>query len=228
MSRETTLVHRHDDTRLESVLVTPDTEGPFPGLLLVHEFTGLRESTLGHARRLSRMGYAVLAADIYGPAIRPKNEEEARTVHRIFRDDRSLMRERASACLDALRACPEVARHRPCALGLSFGGGAVLELARSGASLDKAVSIYGYLDTSIPAAPGDIHASLHVIHLEKDPVVPSEHAAAFTAEMQHANTPFRMKRLNGPAHGFMNPDGPTYNQGASEKVWGMVERILKG
>uniref|UniRef100_UPI000A684BC3 dienelactone hydrolase family protein n=1 Tax=Salidesulfovibrio brasiliensis TaxID=221711 RepID=UPI000A684BC3 len=119
-------------------------------------------------------------------------------------------------------------RHRPCALGLSFGGGAVLELARSGAPLDRVVSIYGYLDTQIPAARGDIHASLHIIHLKNDPVVPSEHAAAFSAEMQHANTPFRMKRLNGPAHGFMNPDDPAYDGGASEQVWSMIERVLDG
>ncbi|GKT37446.1 dienelactone hydrolase family protein, partial [Aduncisulcus paluster] len=100
--------HVHLDTELDSIMLMPDGKGLFPAVLLFHEYTGLNEVTVNHAKHLAAAGYAVLAADFYGVSNRPANIDEARSTHRIYRNDRLLMRERAKACLAVLQEHEEV------------------------------------------------------------------------------------------------------------------------
>ncbi len=57
------------------------------------------------------------------------------------------------------------------AVGFCFGGGNVLELARSGADLNAVVCLHGDLQTTMPAKKGDIKAAVFVIHgsIERNP-----------------------------------------------------------
>jgi dienelactone hydrolase len=226
MIREQDFEHEHDGTRLQSVLVLPDGDGPFPGVLLIHEFTGLGESTLDHARALAAEGFAVLAADFYGSELRPATRDEAATAHRVFRDDRPFMRRRARACLDAIAQHSAVDESRLGALGFSFGGGAALELARTDAPIDCAVSIYGYLDTSHPAQAGDIRAQLLVVRVAEDPVVPEEQASDFEEEMNAAGAEWDMVLLRDVEHGFADVGNDCFDAPAASRVQDMIAGTL--
>jgi carboxymethylenebutenolidase len=46
-------------------LAVPTGEGPWPGLVLVHEAFGLDENVRGHADRLARAGYLALVPDLF-------------------------------------------------------------------------------------------------------------------------------------------------------------------
>ncbi len=234
MIHERIVHHAHNETELESIFVLPEGTGPFPAILLIHEYTGLNEPTLDHARRLARVGYAVLAADFYGPSNRPRNIDEANKFHRVFRSDRLLMRERAKTCFNALADQPELDITRIAGLGFSFGGGAVLELARCidqgninpDAALVGAISVYGYLDTTHPAQHGQINAELLTIHVENDPVVPEKHAEMFTNEMNEAGANWSMIRFKNVQHGFANPDNPEFDLKRAEEAWDIVLKTL--
>ena len=181
----------HNEIDLEHIFILPEGAGPFPAIFLVHEYTGLNQAIIDHAERLTDYGYAVLAVDFYGINNRPCNIEEARIIHRIYRNDRQLMRERSKVCFDIFTKQPEIVPGMVFAIGFSFGGGAVLELARSGADLNGAISVYGYLDTSHPVGAGDIKCPLLAFHVEDDPVVPQEHVAAFEVEMGSAGVEWK-------------------------------------
>ena len=49
---------------LPAYRAVPAGEGPWPGLLLVHEIFGLDDEMRGHADRLAAMGYLVVAPDL--------------------------------------------------------------------------------------------------------------------------------------------------------------------
>ncbi|WP_027720671.1 dienelactone hydrolase family protein [Maridesulfovibrio zosterae] len=216
----------HREIDLEHIFILPEGDGPFPAVLLVHEYTGLNQIIIDHAKRLTDYGYAVLAVDFYGLNNRPCNIEEARTIHRIYRNNRLLMRERSKVCFDIIIKQPEIIPSMIFAFGLSFGGGAVLELARSGVDLKGAISVYGYLDTSHPVGVGDIKCPLLAFHVEDDPVVPSEHATAFEVEMDSAGVEWEMVKIKNSCHGFANPQDGSYDQLQAEKMWDMVQRKL--
>jgi len=221
----------HDgDVSLEGVLAVPrDRCQPLPGVLLIHEFTGLGRHVTEEAAALAREGYAVLCADMYGPDARPRDREEALAISRSFRADRARMRERAAVNLAALAALSFVDPSRLFAAGYSFGGCAALELCRHdplfvpGAPfrLRAAASFYGYLDAPLPCAPGLSRPPMLVLLGARDKVVPLSDAPAFAGEMEAAGAAYRMVVYSGAGHAFSNPyapDLPDEGAGYSQKT----------
>lgn len=51
--------------QLRGYLATPEGTGPWPGVVMIHEATGLDAIQERHAERLARAGYLTLAADLY-------------------------------------------------------------------------------------------------------------------------------------------------------------------
>jgi dienelactone hydrolase len=177
---------------------------PAPGIVVFHEFMGLGAYLDRHLEKLADLGYVVMAADLYGRGVRPADEHSALTCSRPLRDDRQAMRRRARAALDCMKGLSRVEADNIAAVGYSLGGCAALELARSGASLKGAVSLYGYLDTPIPALPGVIQARLLVFHGIHDPVVPMSSLADYCQEMAAADADSRVVTYVDAGHGFCN------------------------
>lgn len=50
---------------LHGYLATPDGDGPWPGVVLIHEAWGLDDNMRAHADRLAAAGYLTLAPDLY-------------------------------------------------------------------------------------------------------------------------------------------------------------------
>ena len=50
---------------LGGYLATPQGQGPFPGVVMIHEAFGLTDQTRRHADRMARAGYLTLAVDLF-------------------------------------------------------------------------------------------------------------------------------------------------------------------
>ena len=98
---------------------------------------------IGHDRR------------VYGKGVRPKDSKEALAqVRKVYADGGVRLRARMNEAVRVLRAQADstpLDASRIGAFGFCFGGGAVLELARSGTRLAGVVSFHGNLDTYLPA-----------------------------------------------------------------------------
>lgn len=205
-----------------------------PGVLLLHEYTGLGGYLFRSAAQLVRAGYAVLCADLYGTALRPADFEQARDCLRPLRDDRALLQLRARAGLDALASVPGVDAGRLLAMGFSLGGGATLELVRAGAPLRGAASMYGYLASSQQVTPGAAHCPVLVHLAGRDHVIPLRDIEPFVREMTDAGVDCRVLLHAGAGHGFCNAAyGTDFNAAASwhcprteARAWGDVLRFF--
>jgi len=77
--------YKQGDAALEGYLAWDDAlPGQRPGVLVVHEWTGLGDYAKARARMLAGMGYVAFAADIYGKGIRPKTPREAAAQSGMF------------------------------------------------------------------------------------------------------------------------------------------------
>ena len=93
--------YQQGDTTLEGYLAWDDAiQGKRPGVLVVHEWTGLGDYAKTRARKLAEMGYVAFAADIYGKGVRPRTPQEAGAEAGKYKKDRKLMRARVQAGLD--------------------------------------------------------------------------------------------------------------------------------
>mgnify|MGYP003631275265 FL=1 len=198
-----------DDEAYEGLLVFDDSvSDPRPGVLMVPNWMGVTEQAAEKAAKVAGSDYVVFVADMYGKDIRPQNADEAGAAATVVRSDRPLMRHRVNAALDVLR---EQAKKVPLqtdnlvAIGFCFGGGTVLELARSGTEIKGVVSFHGNLDTPEPADADAIKMPVLVLHGADDPFVPQEQVLAFEDEMRNAKADWQLFSYGGAVHSFSDP-----------------------
>jgi dienelactone hydrolase len=197
-----------------------------PGVLVVHEWTGINPYVKRRVEELARLGYTAFAADIYGKGIRPNNPKDASATASIYKNNRGLMRERVRAALEQLRKHKTVDGRRTAAIGYCFGGTTALELARSGADVLGVVSFHGGLDTPTPADAKNIKGQVLVLHGADDPFVPRDQVEAFEDEMRAAKVDWELVKYSKAVHAFTNPDaggdpskGAAYNAQADKRSW---------
>ena len=215
------------NTPLEGYTAYDDAvKGKRPGIIVFHEWTGLGPYEIGRAKQLAGLGYVVLAADVYGKGIRPSTPEDAGKEAGKYRKDRALLRSRANAALRQLLTMPQVDPGRTAAIGYCFGGGAALELARSGAALRGVASFHGNLDTPSPEDARNIKARIIAFHGADDPFVSSAAVTAFQDEMRGGGTDWQLVMYGGAVHRFTNPaaggdvkSGAAYNETADRRSW---------
>lgn len=226
--------YQQGDTVLQGFLAYDDEiEGKRPGVMVVHAWKGLGDYEKQRAKQLAELGYVAFAADIYGKGIRPKTNEEAREQASIYRSNRKLMRDRAQAGLQVLQQYPLTDANQVAAIGYCFGGGTVLELARSGAPVAGVVSFHGNLDTPNLADAQGIKGRVLVLHGAADPLVPDEQVDAFKREMNYANVDWQMVMYGNAVHSFSDPNagndpstGVAYNELADKRSWAAMNRFF--
>jgi dienelactone hydrolase len=219
--------YRQGGTILEGYLAWDDAvQGRRPGVLVVHEWTGLGDYAKSRARMLAEMGYVAFAADIYGQGVRPKTPQEAMAASGKYKNDRNLMRARVLAGIEELRSSPLCDPKRVAAIGYCFGGTCVLELARSGADIAGVVSFHGGLDTPTPEDAKNIKCKVLVLHGGDDPHVPAKDVEAFENEMRAGGVDWQLVIYGGAVHAFTNPAsgsdtsrGAAYDEKADRRSW---------
>lgn len=218
------------DDAFSGYLVYDDTNAiKRPGVVMVPDWKGISDSAITKAKHIAGDDYVVLLADVYGKDVRPKNDEESMAIVKKLYGDRTVLRARVNKAVDVLRAAKDVpldAKHIG-AIGYCFGGATVLELARSGADVDAVATFHGGLDTTMPAKPGTVKASVLVLNGADDQGT-KEDIPAFENEMNAAKVDWQFVNFSGAVHCFALPDankppGCVYNELAMRRS----ERMMR-
>lgn len=234
--QEKALEYTLDGIRFSSTLVWDgDEKAPRPALLMVPNWLGPSPAALRQAREIAGDDYVVMLVDMYGAEVRPSNTEEASKAAAAVRGDRALMRARVRKALDVLRgeagAVP-LDPQRVAAIGFCFGGGTVLELARSGADVQAVVAFHGNLDTPSADDARHIKASVLVLHGADDPYVPPAQVQSFITEMQNAKVEdWQLVQFGGAVHSFTDPDAnrpgeAQYHPRTARRAFEMMDDLL--
>lgn len=198
-----------------------------PGILLVHQWTGISEYERRRSRELAALGYNVFAVDIYGKGLRPQPPAAGQEAGR-YRADRELFRGRLLAGLEVLRNDERTAGERIAAIGYCFGGTGVLELARAGTELAGVVSFHGGLGAGkgMAARAGKVRTKVLVLHGAVDPYVPPSEVAAFEKEMNEAKVDWQLVSYSGAVHSFTHKEavddpskGAAYHEPSDRRSW---------
>lgn len=176
------------------------------------------------AAMLADEGYLAMIADFYGEPV--ASFEHATELGKKLRAGPDGYRARLNAAYAALKSLPAAAGLRMVAIGYCMGGQAALELARSGADMDAAVSFHGLLTAGRPAEHGAIKARLLICHGDADPMVPRDQVLAFWQEMDAAGADWHFHSYSGVKHGFTDPGSDArglpavgYDASADRQSW---------
>ena len=237
--KETPVDYTSAGTTCEGIHVYDSARsGKLPGVLIVHQWTGLSENEKMRGRMLAEQGYNVFLADIYGKGMRPSGPPGSAKEASKYKTNRKLYRQRLNDALAQLTSEPQTDPAKVAAIGYCFGGTGVIELARSGAKLNGVVSFHGGLDSPTPADGKNIHGEVLALHGADDPHVPAADIKAFEDELNAAGVKYELIKYPGAVHAFTqksagndNSKGVAYNKEADQKSWAaMMEffgRVLK-
>jgi carboxymethylenebutenolidase len=198
-------------------LVSPEGKGPFPGVVVIHEWWGLNPWVKDQARALAKDGYAALAVDLY----RGKSADTQEMAHELMN---SLPRDRGIRDLHAafayLQGLPEVKKDKIGAIGWCMGGGYSFSMAVAEPNLAAAVVYYGAPPTEV----GDI-AKIKAPILgnfgAEDHGPTPDQVNAFETAAKAAGKSFDPKIYPGAGHAFANVNNPWhgYREDAAKDAW---------
>ena len=203
-----------------------------PLLLMAPNWLGVTEDAIKRAATIAGGKYVAFVADMYGGGKVSAGPPESAELANGLRTDAPERRRRIAGALDALRAESDKRKigdlKRQAAVGFCFGGGNVLELARTGADIKVVICLHGDLLTPLPAKPGDIKAAVCVLHGSRDPVVPKKDRDVFEAEMDAAGAKWQMLVFGGLLHSFCEvesdvPGIARYDANAARQSFNMID-----
>ena len=208
------------DSSRPGYLVLPDGNGPFPGIIVIHEAFGLNENIRDVARRFAGEGYATLAVDLFSGRSRVICMFNYLTATLVGKLDHSGINE-LKAALTFLGEQENVGAQRLGAIGFCLGGGLAIAWAFSDQRLHVIAPFYGIN----PRNTQELAA-------RSCPVVGSYPGNDFTAGMgralqtalERAEIPNDIKVYPGASHSFFNDQlARSYNAEAAADAW---ERTL--
>jgi len=219
--------YKDGDKPLSGYLVYDDAvSGRRPAVLLAHSRAGMSEATLRDSDMIAKMGYVVFAADIFGKGILPKEVPEMQALTAIYNQDRPLMRKRATAGFDVLKANPLVDATRLAVIGYCFGGTVAVELAETGIPIVGMISVHGSFRNFTPEAAKNIKGRVLILHGAEDPVAPLTEVSALVEQLRAAKVDFELQLFSGTQHAFTNPQNAS-EQRADREYKVAVPRFLK-
>ena len=83
-----TVSYKSGDETVQGILYTPNGKGPFPGIIVIHEWWGLNDWVKEQASNLADQGYEALAIDLYRGKV-GTTPEEAHEIMRGVPEDRA-------------------------------------------------------------------------------------------------------------------------------------------
>ena len=206
--------------------------GNNPGILLLPAWLGIDNASKGIAENLSKLGYNVFIADIYGEGNYPKNTSEAGKQAGFYKTNYEAYQKRINLALQELIKSGANADNIVI-IGYCFGGTGVLEAARGHLNVKGVASFHGGLgkDAARPATP--ITAKVLICHGADDPYESKEEITAFQQEMRDSKADWQMIYYADSVHSFTNPEsgndnskGAAYNPVAAKRSFEHLKLFL--
>lgn len=219
------------DGAMNTFVVYPEENAPFPVVLFYMDAPGKREELHDMARRLASVGYYVVLPNLYYRRsrdywLRERTEEgmkvmfehmNATTIPMIVRD--------TEAMLKFVDAQPEADAKRIGAVGYCMSGPFVMAAAASFPDrIASIASIHGAnMVTEEPHSPHRLAARVkcesYFACAEIDKWAPKSDIAILEQALKEASVPHRIEWYPTAEHGFVFPQRAVYHQPSAERHW---------
>jgi carboxymethylenebutenolidase len=209
---------------LQAMLYAPDGKGPFPGIIVIHEFWGLNDWIKEQASKLAEQGYVALAVDLYRGKV-ATTPDEAHEIMRGVPEDRA--KRDLHAAFEFLRSQANVKKNRIASIGWCWGGGYSLDVALQEPTLAADIIKYGHLAVDAESLK-KINAAILGIFGGKDRGIPVEDVKKFEQQLKQMGKKVEIVIYPGAGHGFENPNKKEgYRADDAADAWKRTVDFLK-
>ena len=212
---------------LHAYVAVPDEgAGPFPMVVMIHEFWGLDEATIGKAELLAEDGYVVVAPDLM----------RGRTTRWLPSAIWQTLRtpdERVRSDLDAVLAAagelaPELAvdAERLAVMGFCFGGRQSLRYALERPQVRATGVFYG----NVPGDPAELArlaGPVLGVFGADDGSIPQAEVAAFERGLAAAGVEHQVRVFEGVGHAFVTTAEAIASDPVQGEAWELLRAFLR-
>jgi carboxymethylenebutenolidase len=216
--------YKSGDETVQGMLYTPSGKGPFPGVMVIHEWWGLNDWVNEQASKLADQGYEALAVDLYRGKVATTPDE----AHELMR---GVPEDRASrdlhAAFEFLKSQSNVKKDRMASIGWCMGGGYSLDVALQETTLTAAVINYGHLAVDADSLK-KINASILGIFGGQDRGIPVDDVKKFEQNLKQMGKKVEIVIYPNAGHAFENPNNKDgYRPDDAADAWKRTVKFLE-
>lgn len=219
----TTIPGANGGPDVRAYVARPEGEGPFPTVIMIHEFFGLNESIVSKADLLAEEGYLVVAPDTFRGST---TSWIPRAIYQVI----TTKPESINADLDSVYAWltsqPDGDPQRIAVAGFCYGGRASLAYSLHNNQLAGTVVFYGSPETDpqvLKKLPGPVLG----IFGGADQSIPVEEVKAFDSALTEAGVPHEITIYDGQPHAFVKDAAGIEAGGAQGQAWAQMLAFLE-
>jgi carboxymethylenebutenolidase len=224
-SNSKSVSYKSGNETVQGMLYTPEGRGPFPGIVVIHEWWGLNDWVKEQASKLADQGYVALAVDLYRGKV-ATSPDEAHELMRGVPEDRAARD--LHAAVEFLKSQSNVRKDRIGSIGWCMGGGYSLNVALQEPTLTTAVINYGHLATDLDSLK-KINASILGIFGGQDRGIPVDDVKKFEQQLKQMGKKFEIVIYPNAGHAFENPNNKAgYHADDAADAWKRTVTFLAG
>jgi len=219
MPKTSTVSITTDVSNLSAYLAEPEGDGPYPGVVVIHEIYGLNDDIKGIAERFAAAGYAALAVDLFAGRNRAlcmfrfMGSMFLNSLHHGGIGD-------LKEALSFLERRPNVDAARLGAIGFCMGGNFAICWACTDPRLKVVAPFYGMNPRPLKA----VVRACPVVGSYPERDFTAGAGRALDAALDRYKISHDVKIYPGAGHSFFNRFGRSYDEAASADAW---RRTLK-
>lgn len=224
----TTIPGRNGTPEVRAYVAAPSGEGPFPVVIMIHEFFGLNQSIVGKADGLAEEGYLVIAPDTFRGST---TAWVPRAIYQVITNQPEQVNQDLDAVYAWIEDQPNMDQDRIAVAGFCYGGRASLNYSLHNPGPAATVIFYGSPVTDpqvLQALPGPVLG----IFGGADASIPVADVRAFGTALDQAGIPNEITIYENQPHAFVTDIEAIRAGGVQAEAWQqMVEflnRNLKG
>jgi len=194
--------YKSGDETVQGILYLPEGKGPFPALVVIHEWWGLNDWVKEQGSMLADQGYAALAIDLYRGKV-ANTPDEAHEIMRGVLEDRAARD--LHAAVEFMKSQSTVKKDRIGSIGWCMGGGYSLNVALQEPTLAAAVINYGHLAADATSLK-KINAAVLGIFGGQDRGIPVDDVKKFEQTLKQQGNKVEIVIYTDAGHAFENPN----------------------
>lgn len=207
---------------VEAELAVPESSGPAPGVIVIHEWHGLNDSVKKIAERFSTEGFVALAPDLYHGEVAT---DDARAAELMQQLSTSAAMEDIAAAVKTLKESPQ-SNKRVGVVGFCMGGAMAFAAAVSVDDIQCAVPFYG-IPIEAYWDPTKVRVPIQAHFAKTDNWAKAEKAEAFAKAVEEGGGSMEL-HVYDAGHAFMrHGDATTYHPESAGLAWARALEFLR-
>lgn len=200
---------------VRAYVAAPQGSGPFPVVIMIHEFFGLNQSIVGKAQGLAEKGYLVVAPDTFRGST---TDWIPRAIYQVATTRPDQVNQDLDAVYAWIKSQPSAAVNQTGIVGFCYGGRASLTYSLHNDRLSATVIFYGS-PIADPLVLRSLPGPVLGIFGGADNSISVEEVHAFEAALNQAGIPNQINIYAGQPHAFVKDIESIRSGGVQGQAW---------